>query len=445
MNTKRIRCSVLASLLVVTACSEATQDTPSTPNAPNAVKPVALNALTPAETAAGWMLLFDGESTDRWRGYRQDAFPEKGWIVEDDCMKVTAGGGGGDIITVDQFENFEFVLQWRVAEKANSGIMYRVKETAAAPWQTGPEYQILDDAGHGAQPTDAHSAGALYDLYTPAPGKVNRPTGEFNDTRIVINDNRLQHWLNGIKIVACELGSDDWNERVEASKFGAYEGFGVNARGHIALQDHGDDVWYRHIKIRDLSAPMPGEITLFNGKDLTGWTAHLYGDAEMSDVWSVRDGILICMGKPAGYIRTETDYTNYVLRLEWRFNPITKEAGNSGVLMRMIGEDKVWPRSVEAQLHSGNAGDFWNIDDFQMKTDPDRTRGRNTRKTHFAERPIGEWNEYEIIVDGSSIVLRVNGEVVNEAWDVQEIPGKICLQSEGAEIHFRNIRLAPIE
>jgi hypothetical protein len=133
-----------------------------------------------------------------------------------------------------------------------------------------------------------------------------------------------------------------------------------------------------------------------------------------------------------------------VLKLEWRFDPVTKKAGNSGVLLRRIGEQKVWPRSVEAQLQSENAGDFWNIDKFGMKTVPERTRGRNTRKTHGAERPIGEWNEYEIIVDGGDIVLKVNGQVLNRAWDVTVIPGQICLQSEGAVIQFRRIRLAPI-
>ena len=156
-------------------------------------------------------------------------------------------------------------------------------------------------------------------------------------------------------------------------------------------------------------------------------------------------GVLICLGQPIGYIRTEKQYTNYVLKVEWRFNPVTKKAGNSGVLLRTQEPDKVWPKSVEAQLESGNAGDFWNIDEFQMKTDPARLKGRNTKHTHSAERPIGEWNEYEIIVDHGRITLMVNGDVLNEAWDVAEIPGTICLQSEGAEIHFGDVRLAPIE
>ncbi len=405
----------------------------------------AINRLTPAEKAAGWELLFDGSTTKGWRGYRIEAFPEKGWSVEDDCLRVIAGGGGGDIITADQYGDFELILEWKVSPKANSGIMFRVTEDHKAPWQTGPEYQIFDDAGYGMEPTDPHSAGALYALYPPTGEKSTAPTGEFNRTRIVLKDNRLEHWLNGVKTVECDITSEDYLNRIAASKFHVYEGFGVQEAGHIALQDHGNDVWFRNIKIRDLSNPMPNEVRLFNGKDMTGWTAHLNNDGRMEDVWVIEDGILICKGNPIGYMRSETDYTNYVLKLEWRFNPVTKQAGNSGVLLRMVGEDMVWPRSVEAQLHSGNAGDFWNIEKFPMKTDPARLNGRNTRKTHFAERPIGEWNEYEIIVDGSSVVLMVNGEKVNEAWDVWETPGKICLQSEGAEIHFRNIRLSLIK
>jgi len=403
------------------------------------------NRLTPVQKAAGWTLLFDGRSTASWRGYRERGFPAQGWVIEDGCLKVAAGGGGGDIVTADQYENFELALDFRLSPGANSGIMYRVGEEYPAPWQTGPEYQILDDAGAGLDPADPHSVGALYDLLAPSADKVSRPAGEFNAARIRLQDDRLDHWLNGVKVVACDLGSDEFRQLVAASKFSAYEAFGTLRRGHIALQDHGHDIWFRDIRVRDLEAPMPGEIRIFNGRDLSGWTACLPDGAAMDDVWRVEDGILICRGQPIGYLRTTDDFTNYVLRLQWRFDPVTKQAGNSGVLLRMVGEDQVWPRSVEAQLHSGNAGDFWCIGEFPMQTDPQRTRGRNTRKTHFAERPVGEWNDYEIIVDGGSVVLKVNGQVVNEAWGVQEIPGKICLQSEGAEIHFRNIRLAPIE
>lgn len=192
-------------------------------------------------------------------------------------------------------------------------------------------------------------------------------------------------------------------------------------------------------------ASAPAALRLFNGKNLDGWTAYLNDGARMEDVWSVKDGVLICKGNPAGYIRTEKDFTSYVLKLEWRWSPETKQAGNSGVLLRVIGEEKVWPRCVEAQLQSGSAGDFWAIGDFPMKTDPARANGRNTKKMTFAENPVGDWNQYEIAVNGSKVTLKVNGKLVNEAWDVMETPGKIALQSEGAEIHFRNISLTPIE
>ena len=187
-------------------------------------------------------------------------------------------------------------------------------------------------------------------------------------------------------------------------------------------------------------------VKLFNGKNLDGWVAHLRGDGKLEDVWSVNDeGVLICKGRPVGYIRTEKSYTNYVLELEWRFNP-EKGPGNSGVLLRMVGEDKVWPKSVEAQLHHRNAGDFWNIDNFKMTVAKDRTRGRRTVKLEESnEKELGQWNHYRIIVNGGDVKLYVNGTLQNEASDVEEVAGKICLQSEGAEIHFRNVVLTPMD
>lgn len=402
------------------------------------------NTLTDAEHAAGWTLLFDGESTEHWRGYKKDGFPEQGWVVENGTLKVTAGGGGGDIITTEQYGDFEFSCEFKVSPRANSGIMYRVSEQHAASWQSGAEYQILDDAAFGVEPTASTSVGGCYDLIDPSEKEL-KPVGEFNTARIRIQDHRVTHYLNGKKILEYRMDSEDWKNRIANSKFAGYEGFGVQARGHIALQDHGNDVWFRNLKIRDLSNPMPGQVKLFNGKDLSGWSAFLLDDGQMEETWSVEDGILVCIGKPAGYIKTDDSYDNYVLKLEWRWDPVTLRSGNSGVLMRLQGKDKVWPKSVEAQLMGGNAGDFWNIGGFQMQTDPERTKGRNTRKLRMAERPIGEWNEYEIIVDHNEITLYVNGEMLNYAWDVAELAGPIALQSEGAPIHFRRIRLAPID
>ncbi|MAG58900.1 MAG: hypothetical protein CMJ83_21650 [Planctomycetes bacterium] len=186
-------------------------------------------------------------------------------------------------------------------------------------------------------------------------------------------------------------------------------------------------------------------ISLFNGKDLTGWTFHLNrADTKATDVWTIKDGILDCAGNPIGYLRTEKDYTNFVLELDWRFRPGGRP-GNSGVLLRMTGMDKVWPKSIEAQLQHRNAGDIWNIDAFDMEVDESRTSGRRTRKLlPTNEKPLGEWNHYKITLLGGNLTLEVNGRIQNVASWCVEVPGKICLQSEGAPVQFRDIRLTPL-
>jgi len=192
--------------------------------------------------------------------------------------------------------------------------------------------------------------------------------------------------------------------------------------------------------------PVFGEtIRLFDGKSLDGWRAfHSDGSTDASKAWSVRDGILSCAGRPIGYLQTERLYENYELIVEWRFDP-AKGAGNSGVLLRVIGEDTVWPNSIEAQLHSRNAGDIWNIGEFPMTAEKSRTNGRRTVKAHETnEKPLGEWNRYRIRMDRGDLTLEVNGLVQNEATDCREVPGRIALQSEGAAIEFRTVELRPI-
>jgi hypothetical protein len=199
-------------------------------------------------------------------------------------------------------------------------------------------------------------------------------------------------------------------------------------------------------------APAAGnEIKLFNGKDLAGWTFFLDksgpnadGSMKAEDVWKVEGGKIHCSGVPNGYIRTNADYKDFALTLEWRW---VEKPGNSGVLLRVVGPDKIWPKTIEAQLQSGNAGDFWLMDGAPLDTDPSRTdpKAANHRtKVQAAEKPAGEWNLYEITMHGSWVLLKVNGRVVNEGTGADEVAGKIALQSEGAPIEFRNIRLAPI-
>ncbi|MAH66220.1 MAG: hypothetical protein CMJ27_07490 [Phycisphaerae bacterium] len=192
--------------------------------------------------------------------------------------------------------------------------------------------------------------------------------------------------------------------------------------------------------------PVFGATTpLFNGVDLAGWNA-FFGDGstEASNAWSVRDGVLVCNGGPIGYLQTDLRYENFELVVEWRFDP-ERGAGNSGVLLRTVGKDTVWPTSIEAQLHSRNAGDIWNIGAFPMTADPARTKGRRTVKAHQTnEKPLGEWNRYRIRLDRGDLTLEVNGLVQNEATGCRQVPGRIGLQSEGAAIEFRRVELRPI-
>jgi hypothetical protein len=206
------------------------------------------NTLTSAERAAGWRLLFDGRTTAGWRGFRQSAVPD-GWQAVDDALTRT--GGGGDLMTVDQFANFELVVEWQVSPGGNSGIMFRVSEAADAPHLTGPEMQVLDNAGHPDGLSPLSTAGACYGLYAPSQD-VARPGGAWNDTRLVVSGGHVEHWLNGVKIVEYDIGSADWLARLQMSPYRDVPTYAREPRGHIAIQDHGDRVAYRGIKIRIL-------------------------------------------------------------------------------------------------------------------------------------------------------------------------------------------------
>jgi len=207
-----------------------------------------MNTLTDQERADGWRLLFDGRTTTGWRGFRKAEMPT-GWQVVDGALSRVAPAG--DIVTVDQFESFELAFDWRIAPGGNSGVFFHVTEDAEAVWHSGPEYQILDDAAHQDGLKPETSAGSDYALHAPARAAARTP-GTWNEGRIVVRGNDVEHWLNGEKIVVYELGSTDWMERVKNSKFNEFPNFGRAPKGHIAIQDHGDAVAYRNIKIRPL-------------------------------------------------------------------------------------------------------------------------------------------------------------------------------------------------
>jgi len=216
----------------------------------------------------GWRDLFDGRTLSGWRNYGGAADAVRKWQVEDGALalvqdsffpmwdlikSVLFGGPAGDLIYYrEKFRNFELSLQWKIAPGGNSGIFYLVRdESENVPWRTGIEMQVLDNEGHSDGEIHTHRAGDLYDLVAADPETV-RPPGEWNDVLIRVKDNRIEHWLNGVRVVSVERGSDEWNELVAASKFADMPGFGKSDSGYIVLQDHGDPVWYRNIRVREL-------------------------------------------------------------------------------------------------------------------------------------------------------------------------------------------------
>jgi hypothetical protein len=204
------------------------------------------NTLTPQERAEGWRLLFDGTTTAGWRGFKQTG-PPAGWQIVDGAL--TRVDKGGDIVTETEFGDFELAFDWQVAPGGNSGVFFGVSEQATAVWHAAPEYQILDNAGHKDGASPVTSTGSNYALHAPT-RDVSRPAGQWNSSRILVRGTHVEHWLNGERIVEYELGSPDWTARVAASKFKAYPAYGKVRPGRIALQDHGDRVAFRNIKIR---------------------------------------------------------------------------------------------------------------------------------------------------------------------------------------------------
>jgi hypothetical protein len=199
-----------------------------------------------------WIALFDGKSTDALRGYKTNAFPDKVWKVEDGALHAIPGRGGVDLVTKEKYRDFELELEWKVAAGGNSGVIYRLSEDVPGPaWHTGPEMQVFDDSRlEGKRST--HSAGALYDLIVPNESAKANPPGEWNRFRVVFKDNHVEHWLNGAKIVEYTWGSPEIQALITKSKFAKLEKFMKNEEGLVAFQHHGQEVWYRNIRIRRL-------------------------------------------------------------------------------------------------------------------------------------------------------------------------------------------------
>lgn len=228
------------------------------------------NQLTPTERKAGWRLLFDGTSLNEWRGLGYDSVPTAHWrVIEGAIVKIPTAkvqrqadgqpAAGGDLMTRESFRDFELAFEWRVTPGANSGVKYNVSEELSLKHASnhaalGFEYQVLDDVLHPDNTIPSHRAGALYDIVEPSAAKRLRPVGEWNAARIVLRGNHGEHWLNDVKVVEFDLGTPRLDSLLERSKYKPIPGFADRRRGHIILQDHGDEVHFRSVRIRELNA-----------------------------------------------------------------------------------------------------------------------------------------------------------------------------------------------
>lgn len=252
------RASILLVTCVLLPATARAQEAGSTPLA-QASPCAAVNVLTPSEKAEGWQLLFDGTGTTGWHGYNKQA--TESWTIEDCSLKTlgTASNYGSDkradLVTDREFTNFELTLDWKATKGGNSGVIYGVVEDPKydAPWKTGPEYQLIDDIGFPQKLQPSQTAGSNYAMQPPDPAKKTlKPVGEWNTTRIVVKGAHVEHWLNGKQIVAYELWSDEWNTLVAASKFKDSPRYARAKSGRIGIQDHGDWIAFRTIRIRSL-------------------------------------------------------------------------------------------------------------------------------------------------------------------------------------------------
>ena len=389
------------------------------------------NRLDPWDERTGWRLLFDGKSTAGWTRHGGETFPPRGWVVENGALRHVPGGGGGDIATLETFSDFELEFEWKVAAGANSGVKYRVAPADAPRAMLGVEYQVLDDGAAREAGNPEHAAAALYDV-VPARGKTLAPVGTWNQARILAVGERLEHWLNGRRVMTAEVGSQAWAGALEASKFARVEGFGTSRPGHIGLQDHGGEAWYRSIRLRDRSRPIGREEPLFDGASLDGWRE--LGDAR----FRVEDGLLHgeAGGGAQSFLVSEKTYADFIFELELRI-----EAGNSGVQVR------------------SQVGDGGRLHGYQLEVDPsDRAwsgglydEARRGWLQDLKHNPEGRaafrrdgWNHYRIECVGPSIRCWVNGVPTADYVDEVDAEGHIALQVHSGnttKLSWRNLRL----
>lgn len=395
------------------------------------------NTLTRQEAEDGWELLFNGKDLTGWRDYNGTELTVP-WHVVDGCIqaKGTGSDASGYIVTDREFGNFILSWDWKLSKGGNSGMLYHVVERPEfdVPYVTGPEYQLIDEPNFPEKLEDWQRLGVDYAMYLPdwSRMKVN-PYGEWNNSKIVFDNGHVEHWLNGEKILEFEAWTDDWFARKNSGKWAHAPEYGLAGKGVICLQDHGYPASFKNIKIKELPDRAGEEISLFNGKDLTGWEQ--YG----TEKWYVEDGLLVCESGPDkgyGYLATRAYYDDYELSVEFR----QEKDGNSGVFIRS------WVEPV-ARVHG------WQVEVAPTGCDTGgiyESYGRGWLVQIPDEKEnilkYGDWNHLRIRVQGDNVKTWLNGEPMVDLTDAQIGSGKgrIALQIHdggGIKVAWRNINL----
>ena len=408
------------------------------------------NTLTKKEAAEGWVLLFDGETTNGWRNYNSTD-PNTAWHVVDGCLQAKGSGDDatGYIVTEKEYENFILSWDWKLSKGGNSGMIYHVVESPrfSVPYVTGPEYQLIDVEGweEANAPTkleEWQKLGVDYAMHLPDQSKMKvNPQGEWNNSMIVFDNGHVEHWLNGEKIVEFEAWTDDWFARKASGKWGNATEYGLASKGVICLQDHGYPASFRNIKIKELPRKAGKTVSLFNGKDLTGW--ELFGSMRVS---VDNEGNLVTQNGEDlqyGYLGTREYYKDFDLTVEFK----QESNGNSGLFFHSF-------------VHGGyesNVVNGWQCEVAPKGNDTGGIyesygRGWLVQIPDEKEDIIkeGEWNTLRLRVEGNKVQTWLNGEAMIEIDDelIGSKTGRIMLQihdGNNITVKWRNFNLTTLE